>query len=201
MGCDIHLYLEYRQKGEEWELHPKHTPDSSSEEAYLRAIAAGGRWYGLFGILANVRSNGCIYPPRGLPHDISKRLKSHTDIYLDHTPHWLTIKEFKRCLDKANKQNKQEIKDSLREDMQSLKNGTMTQSQFDSMWKNQSVETKPKSTDIFNIDWADTQHISPGWDDILPYVAQWEEELKAEYILLDQKPPNYEFRFVFYFDS
>jgi len=206
VGADIHLYLEYREKGGEWNLHPRHTEDKY-EKDYINDIQAAGRWYKLFGILAEVRGDGCIYQPRGFPSDMSKRLKSHTDKFLEHTPHWLTIKEFKHCLDKVEKIWKKEIKQEYKHHQELLSDGNMTQQEFDRYWKDDPKEKKkPKWENIFNYG-NDTypnfynHYEPPGYFDIIPYIEKLEDEMKAEYILIDQEPPEYEFRFVFYFDS
>jgi hypothetical protein len=57
MGCDIHLYLEHA-----------YLRDVQEDPWWSCLIAnAGSRDYHLFGIMAGVRSGGCIFPPRGVP--------------------------------------------------------------------------------------------------------------------------------------
>ena len=58
MGCDIHGYIEYKTK------------DSDQWWQWGNQIL-GPRNYGMFGLLANVRCDGCVYPPRGFPRDSS----------------------------------------------------------------------------------------------------------------------------------
>lgn len=203
MGCDIHMYVEYREKGGNWQLHPKHTYDTT-EKNYINQIGATNRSYDLFGILADVRGSGCIYHPRGFPKDMSPKLKAHTDKWLEHTPHWLTLPEFQKCLNKYDKQLKRELKQRYKEEVEELKQGVMTQEEFDERWKDDPNEKKKiKITNIF-YDWERypwDDYIHPGFFDIIPYLNKYEDELKAEYILLEQEPPKYEFRLVFYFDS
>lgn len=63
------------------------------------------RYYILFGFLASARSEfEALYPPRGLPKDISKTtLRKYKDGEEDfHTCSWLTTSEFRECIDHAN---------------------------------------------------------------------------------------------------
>jgi len=205
MGADIHFYIEYRQKGEEWQLHPRHvvSSDVAEDVPYYTDVSAAHRYYEFFGILAGVRGDGCIYRPRGFPHNLSKKLKLHTDHYLEHTPHWLTVDEFQKCLMKLDKRRRKELKWQYKQDLQSLANGEITQQEFDYDWKVDPNDKRQKCHDIFfSYDaYPSNYWIHPGYDDIIPYIKNFEEELKAEYILFDEDPPEYEFRFVFYFDS
>jgi hypothetical protein len=98
MGCDIHLYVERRTNGK-WESADKWTPDKYSDEPYGRKPMVvdyddsfyNGRNYNLFAILADVR-NGVgfagvktgagfvpISDPRGLPTDVTSRIKEISD--------------------------------------------------------------------------------------------------------------------------
>lgn len=92
MGTDIHIHVEYlrRKKGKKpyW-MH-------SGEEF------CADRLYGVFGILAGLRSDiNPLYPPRGLPGDITMETYRHYKDYDGeaHTASWLTTEEFGDCLD------------------------------------------------------------------------------------------------------
>ena len=106
MGCDIHMYVEKREdKNLPWEMDSNHfimveEEGTEDEYAYLKEVGVTGRDYKLFGILADVRSDGCIYKPRGTPNDVSFAIGvEEENIGLDgHTHSWLTLKEFKKCL-------------------------------------------------------------------------------------------------------
>lgn len=65
MGVDISVFIEKRDKKTgEWKV------------LGFDDVVYDGRDYGLFGILANVRNNsGALQPPRGLPDDVSDKLK------------------------------------------------------------------------------------------------------------------------------
>ncbi len=92
MATDIHIHVEYlrRKKGKKpcW---------IDSGEEFDRE-----RLYGVFGIMAGVRSDIMpLYPPRGLPDDITRETYKHYKDYEEdaHTESWLTTDEFSECLD------------------------------------------------------------------------------------------------------
>lgn len=76
MGVDINVYIEKRDKKTgKWNVL------GFDDTVY------DGRDYGLFGILANVRSNsGALQPPRGLPNDVSDALKRQYDTFAYFSP-------------------------------------------------------------------------------------------------------------------
>lgn len=60
MGCDIHGYIEYKR----W---------PTLDTPYcLFSGRLGDRDYSMFGLLAGVRQDGCMFEPRGIPKDISR---------------------------------------------------------------------------------------------------------------------------------
>lgn len=93
MGCDIHVHMEMRYKGE-WVHH---------------AAPRVERWYELFGILAGVRdsSKAPIVEPKGFPEDASltTRIEWESEDYW-HDPSWLNEEEIMRLEDWLEKQNK-----------------------------------------------------------------------------------------------
>ncbi len=203
MGCDIHIYIEYREDKGPWKLHPKHQYEDT-DEGYINQCPASNRNYSLFGILAEVRGNGCIYPQRGLPKDISPKLKAHMDKWLEHSPHWLTLSEFQKCLNKYDKLWKKEAKQQYKRHVKELADGMIDQEYFDRVWKDDPDEKKKiKIDDIFyeysKFPWK--EYIHPSFEDIIPYLDKYQDDLVAEYVLLEEDPPKIEFRLVFYFDS
>lgn len=81
MGCDIHMHVECKRRGE-WVLH--------SEDIY------DCRNYELFGILAGVRgSSEPISYIKGLPSDVTDDVKSLYDSWEGgaHSASWLTFNE------------------------------------------------------------------------------------------------------------
>lgn len=65
MGCDIHGYIEYNA----------FTTREGAPYYSLFAEGVRERDYAMFGILANVRRTGCIYPPRGIPQNTCMSIK------------------------------------------------------------------------------------------------------------------------------
>lgn len=69
MGCDIHMFVEY----ERWPSVPGRDVRTSSWCTFLSN--GGSRDYAMFDLLAGVRADGdeskVLYPPRGIPNDIS----------------------------------------------------------------------------------------------------------------------------------
>lgn len=99
MGCDIHMYVEYRLDGK-WvsgdlfeinPYYPKYGPEYRLVELY------GYRDYALFGILAGVREPEMprIADPRGLPRDCNDLIKKEYEHWeLDaHSCSWVTLQE------------------------------------------------------------------------------------------------------------
>ena len=74
MGCDIHMFIEYKKPSDtEWKdgnLYKRVSDEDTFEAITLKSES---RNYELFAALANVRGDGGICDPRGLPNDISKR--------------------------------------------------------------------------------------------------------------------------------
>ena len=71
MICDIHTFIEYRQKQDtEWKDGNLYTKGIEGfEKTFMKSEY---RNYNLFTALANVRGTGGICDPRGLPNDVSR---------------------------------------------------------------------------------------------------------------------------------
>lgn len=92
MGTDIHIHVEYLRRKKGKKLRWIHSVEDFSTE----------RLYGVFGILAGLRSNiKPLITPRGLPGDITMETYRHYKDYEGeaHTTSWLTTDEFGECLD------------------------------------------------------------------------------------------------------
>lgn len=93
MGCDIHLIVEKRIKGEwgraEALVEKKHEWSSPYEEWYTE------RNYSVFGALAGVREHEVvpIAEPRGIPSDCTTVADADDFPFGDHTYSWLTVDE------------------------------------------------------------------------------------------------------------
>jgi hypothetical protein len=71
MGCDIHMFVEYKRKN-----------DSNDWWWPFGGRISARRNYTLFGLLANVRGDGAKYPPRGLPTELGYEAKSHAYLFI-----------------------------------------------------------------------------------------------------------------------
>lgn len=97
MGCDIHSYVEYRDKTTGlWKMVRIYVPYRWEPERLDLVEPFNGRNYELFAILAGVR--GLAQPiaePRGIPRDVSNGVlrKWEKDKEWNHTPSWLTLAE------------------------------------------------------------------------------------------------------------
>jgi hypothetical protein len=65
MGCDIHLFLEGKNK-------------DTGEWDHIIAELDDGRNYYLFGLIAGVRKTRVIFEPKGLPKDISTKVREQS---------------------------------------------------------------------------------------------------------------------------
>ena len=111
MGCDIHLFCEYREDYDTWKcadhfrIRTDDVPDKINIQSandypkYLDPVPLySDRSYALFSLLAGVRSSGGVEQiddRRGLPHDVSEIVKAYSD-YWDadgHSHSWYTAKE------------------------------------------------------------------------------------------------------------
>lgn len=97
IGCDIHLFIEYKLGDGPWQADKHHTTD---EYGNLTDADYAHRDYGFFGVLAGVRGSGP--EPKGWPDDVSEKLKSESDNWGDdgHSHSWSTLDEFKKALRK-----------------------------------------------------------------------------------------------------
>lgn len=86
MGCDIHVHVEIRYKGE-----------------WVHYIAPRvNRWYRLFAVMAGVRGEDTpIVEPKGLPDDMSVVTKIDWEFCEDdwHTPSWFNEEEIMKLED------------------------------------------------------------------------------------------------------
>lgn len=115
MGCDIHMYVEYkkdlpigesREREEKWVYGDYFMPNPyyriwPTEPEFKRIELKGSRNYSLFSTLAGVRDySGDIKPvsdPKGIPDDCCPQIKEANEDWKGdgHTHSWLTLKEIK----------------------------------------------------------------------------------------------------------
>ena len=80
MGCDIHCYIEHRQRA------PYANDYQKSWDSFAGRINPG-RWYFLFGRLAGVRGEGPpVVGPRGIPDDLAYAARDDWWSYISDTP-------------------------------------------------------------------------------------------------------------------
>lgn len=118
MGCDIHVYVEYKHNDGHWNADDRHRVIEEDEHySYIEEFSAGGRHYGFFGALAGVRSSavGPLYEPRGIPEDLSDIVQKAIDNWSSdgHTHSYLSLDEYKEVIDNFNKKIDERFPDDL----------------------------------------------------------------------------------------
>lgn len=108
MGCDIHMYVEYKKNNsDKWESgdfyreNPYRDYEDENDDKYSVVELHGDRNYGLFSTLAGVRDyTGMVVPvsePKGFPEDacdfVNKEFEEQEGDA--HTPSFLTLKEIR----------------------------------------------------------------------------------------------------------
>ena len=172
MGCDIHMYLEYKIDDGCWTPHKGHvaqTENEGTEDEYLfvAEISATGRDYNLFETLANVR--GSSGPePKGIPDDISKTINLAIEQWdIDgHSHSYCDYEEFKEILKDVGY-----IDPTDRVDM---------------------------FYDFSKIKWQDRP---PNYTTIIAACEKEKQELQIDAILLDIEPSKIDYRLIFFFDN
>lgn len=110
MGCDIHMYVEYKRTingNEQWvcgdyfKHNPYYTTEDKSEQRYSKLELHGNRNYQLFTTLAGVRDySESVVPvsdPRGLPEDCCEFVTQENEKWDGdgHTHSWLSLKDLR----------------------------------------------------------------------------------------------------------
>lgn len=106
MGCDIHMYVEYRNDNN-WRPGDYFVKDGdwADDNGFERKEIHGGRNYSLFSTLAGVRDySEKIVPvsePKGIPDDACRYTKKQFNEWGSdaHTPSYLTLSELKAYQD------------------------------------------------------------------------------------------------------
>ena len=100
MGCDIHMFVEYKIDNGKWEAHAGHEIDREDDDyESVRSVSATGRDYSLFSELASVRGQSSR-EPLGLPENISERVKYASDLWScdAHSHSYMSLEEFEEVL-------------------------------------------------------------------------------------------------------
>ena len=98
MGRDIHMYIEYRHNGCDWQADKHHVVRSEDGDC-PRDVDAACRKYALFAELANVRGYGNRdIDPLGIPKDASKTVKKAVEYWRDdgHSHSWISLEDFEK---------------------------------------------------------------------------------------------------------
>ena len=98
MGCDIHLFLEYKAGDGPWTQDKLHKLDESDPEFSRVHELPDVRNYELFSVLAGVRGDGA--EPKGLPEDCSDMIKHASDLWDSdgHSHSYTSLSDFKKAL-------------------------------------------------------------------------------------------------------
>ena len=204
MGCDIHMFIEWREESEDkWQLDRHHVEivddcGNGETHTYLKEVSATGRWYWLFGILAEVRVETPFrWKQRGLPEDVSDKLSKHIADDPDlHSHSWLTPKEFKESLRKLHA-------DCMRDYRCHLKNAEDTSDPEVIDPPHNMLDDLGEAVSCF-YDWNETPRAERprDWVSILDYISREQDQHNAEQILLKpNNPTKLEARLVFCFDN
>lgn len=102
MGADMHFYIEYKNKNNEWEYLYLADKEGNPIAYYYRN-------YLLFGLLAEVRAMGVdnfTKSNRQMPNDISKEITEEWNTWKDHSHSstWYTLSELDMFLQHLNLQ-------------------------------------------------------------------------------------------------
>lgn len=103
MGCDIHMFVEYKIGDAPWQADKNHRVSEEDGYRNLEQFPFTSRNYELFGKLAGVRTSGP--DPKGLPDDASEIIKNSTkedeNYGDDHSHSYCSFKEYKAALKAA----------------------------------------------------------------------------------------------------
>lgn len=80
MGCDIHAYVEYRNK-----LTGDHDDQDASWDCLTGQLSLP-RYYNVFGMIAGVHGNKSLFEPKGIPEDMGWQAQEDWWIYIDDKP-------------------------------------------------------------------------------------------------------------------
>jgi hypothetical protein len=101
MGCDIHMYIEYKIGDAPWQADSHHVytdEDKDGNGIDLQDVDAARRNYEFFGALAGVRCDGPN--AKGLPSDVSEIIQKESDRWDcdGHSHSYSSLEEFKQAL-------------------------------------------------------------------------------------------------------
>lgn len=98
MGCDIHMFVEYKVGDKPWEADKNHKEVEEDDYRCVEEFPFDARDYQVFGLLAGVRRDGP--DAKGLPEDVSGVIAKAVDLYGSdgHSHSWTSFKDYKVVL-------------------------------------------------------------------------------------------------------
>lgn len=105
MGCDIHMFVEYRlSPTSSWQAAPEHTNLKEDDYERVDEVSSVGRNYELFAALAGVRGEGP--DPRGVPDNVSDMVKLAIEQWDGdgHSHSYCSLDEFEEILRKVGEE-------------------------------------------------------------------------------------------------
>ena len=105
MGCDIHLFPEYKVDNGTWQAHPNiivkiENEGTDHEYTYINYDEGIGRNYELFADMAGVRGDGP--EPKGIPYGVSSIIKKVIEQWKGdaHSHSYMPLNELKKLMKK-----------------------------------------------------------------------------------------------------
>jgi hypothetical protein len=209
MGCDIHLYIEYKSK------KPQYDGRESTWHSFGNRINPG-RNYTMFGLMANVRncySDGklpVLVEPRGMPDDVGYYVKDESQIYISETilegEHIVTMETANRWVESGSSKfvNNQEGKPTWVTDPDAHSHSWLTASEFETIinqylelesgWYKERVEEHYKMVERLNIQPSSWMYAPPATNDEPQYQVVLASLKRFEEL-------GYDARIVFWFDN
>jgi hypothetical protein len=209
MGCDIHLYIEYKNKKVAFDGY------KNSWHSFVQRINPG-RNYAMFALMANVRnwySDGALpvlVEPRGMPDDVGYYVKDESQIYISETilegEHIVTMETANRWVESGSSKfvNNQEGKPTWVTDPDAHSHSWLTTSEFESVlnkyfeleagWHKDRVEEHNKMVKEDNIQPDSWAYAPPSINDEPEYQVVLASLKRFEEL-------GYDARIVFWFDN
>ena len=207
MGCDIHLYIEYKNKKVEFDGY------KDSWHSFSQRINPG-RNYAMFALMANVRnyySDGkfpVLVGPRGIPEDVGYSANADNRIYISEVKddNYVTMEQAKRWVDSGNSKfiDNQEGKPTWVTQPDWHSHSWLTTSEFETIinkylelesdWHKERVDTHNKMVAKENIQPSSWMYAPPAMNDEPEYQVVLASMKRFEEL-------GYDARIVFWFDN
>ena len=199
MGCDIHMFIEWREEGEDkWQLDRHHIMREEWGDIYMKEITATGRWYHLFGMLADQLRyhTNFRWKLRDLPKDISTKLKEYIEDDPNlHSHSWLTPRELKETLNRVVIEQEREYR------WYASRSKTLVSREDFGIFNPLNYEGEA-TTCFYDWETVERKDRPTDWVSILDYIKLEQDKHNAEQILLKpNNPTKLEARLVFCFDN